>query len=417
MPPRQLFRQEAIDAQREKFLGEATIARPVPAWVFTALAAGIAILLISVALWGQYTRRERVEGYIALDTGAARVSSPDAGRITELLIKEGDEVKAGDEMARISYDRSTASGASSSQTSAQEMGARREMLEKEQSQLRELGTQQVEQVRRRVKDLDNELKQIDQEMKLQEVRIKSAREQLDRYKGLAGEKQFVSEALVKQKQDEVTDQEIRLQTLRRQRAQVERDLASAKLEEPTIALRSRTQVEQLSRQISELREGLAQVEARRETVIRAPMAGVVTNIAVNRGQSIPADSPLAMVLPKGSGLHVELLVPTRAIGFVKPGQEVVLRYDAFPYERFGQYRGVVSDISRNVWSPGERIGPLSAREPVYRVDVKLDKQTVGALDQEFALRPGMLVNADLLLEKRTLLEWIFEPVLQLKGRF
>jgi len=249
------------------------------------------------------------------------------------------------------------------------------------------------------------------------VRIKSAREQLDRYKGLAGEKQFVSEALVKQKQDEVTDQEIRLQTLRRQRAQVERDLAGAKLEEPTIALRSRTQVEQLSRQISELREGLAQVEARRETVIRAPMAGVVTNIAVNRGQSIPADSPLAMVLPKGSGLHVELLVPTRAIGFVKPGQEVVLRYDAFPYERFGQYRGVVSDISRNVWSPGERIGPLSAREPVYRVDVKLDKQTVGALDQEFALRPGMLVNADLLLEKRTLLEWIFEPVLQLKGRF
>ena len=417
MPPRQLFRQEAIDAQREKFLGEATIARPVPAWVFTALAAGIAILLISVALWGQYTRRERVEGYIALDTGAARVSSPDAGRITELLIKEGDEVKAGDEMARISYDRSTASGASSSQTSAQEMGARREMLEKEQSQLRELGTQQVEQVRRRVKDLDNELKQIDQEMKLQEVRIKSAREQLDRYKGLAGEKQFVSEALVKQKQDEVTDQEIRLQTLRRQRAQVERDLAGAKLEEPTIALRSRTQVEQLSRQISELREGLAQVEARRETVIRAPMAGVVTNIAVNRGQSIPADSPLAMVLPKGSGLHVELLVPTRAIGFVKPGQEVVLRYDAFPYERFGQYRGVVSDISRNVWSPGERIGPISAREPVYRVDVTLDRQTVSALNQEFALRPGMTVNADLLLEKRTLLEWIFEPVLRLKGRF
>ena len=62
------------------------------------------------------------------------------------------------------------------------------------------------------------------------------------------------------------------------------------------------------------------------------------------------------------------------------------------------------------------MGPLSAREPVYRVDVKLDTQSVAALGQEYALRPGMLVNADLLLEKRTLLEWIFEPVLQLKGR-
>jgi membrane fusion protein len=331
-------------------------------------------------------------------------------------VKEGDEVKAGDAIARISLDRTTGSGASSSEAVAAEMQSRRAILEKEQAQWRDLGAQQVEQARRRVKDLENELTQVDREMKLQETRIKSARDQLDRYTGLAGKEKFVSEALVKQKQDEVTDQEIRLQALRRQRAQVERDLGAARMEEPAIALRSRAQVEQVERQLSELREGMSQVESRRETVIRAPMAGVVTNIAVNRGQSVAADSPLVTVLPKGSGMHVELLVPTRAIGFLKSGQEVVLRYDAFPYERFGQYRGVIKEIGRNVWSPGERVGTLTAKEPVYRVDVALEKQTVAALGQEFPLRPGMLVNADLLLEKRTLLEWIFEPVLQLKGR-
>jgi membrane fusion protein len=413
--PRQLFRQEAIDAQREKFLGEATIARPVPFWVFTLVAAIVAILLISVALWGQYTRRERVEGYLALDTGAARVSVPDAGRVTELLIREGDEVKAGDPMAKVSYDRTTSSGASTSEAVAAEMKSRRAILEKEQAQWRDLGAQQVEQVRRRAKDLQDELGQIDREMKLYETRVKSTREQAERYKSLAGEK-FVSDVAAKQKLDEVTDQEIKLQALRRQRSQVERDLGAAKMEEPAIALRSRTQVEQVARHISELQEGMANVEARRETVIRAPMAGVVTNIAVNRGQSLAADSPLATVLPKGSGLHVELLVPTRAIGFISKGQEVVLRYEAFPFERFGQYRGVVTDIGRNVWSSGDRIGPLNAKEPVYRVDVSLERQAVSALGQEFALRPGMLVNADLLLEKRTILEWIFEPVLQLKGR-
>jgi membrane fusion protein len=172
----------------------------------------------------------------------------------------------------------------------------------------------------------------------------------------------------------------------------------------------------VARQMSELQEGLAQVEARRETVIRAPVSGVVTNIAVNLGQSVAADAPLATVLPKGSGLHVELLVPTRAIGFVKTGQDVMLRYDAFPYERFGQYHGKIVDIGRNVWSPGDRVGPLSAKEPVYRVDVGLDRQAVAALGQEFPLRPGMSVNADLLLEKRTLFEWIFEPVIKLKER-
>ena len=413
---RQLFRQQAIDAQREKFLGEATIARPVPGWVFTILAAGTAILLIAVAVWGQYTRRERVEGYLALDTGAARVSTPDAGRVTDLLVREGDEVQAGQPLAKISLDRTNVSGGSTSEAIAAELESRRGILNKEREQWRDLGLQQVQQVRRRAADLGTELTQIDREMKLQEERIRSAREQLERYNGLAGEKKFVSEALVKQKRDEVTDQEIKLQTLRRQRSQVERDLSAAKMEEPQIELRSRAQVEQIERQLSELREGMTQAEAKRETVIRAPMNGVVTNVAVNRGQSVANDAPLATVLPKGSGLHVELLVPTRAIGFITKGQEVVLRYEAFPYERFGQYRGVVSDIGRNVWTQGDRIGPLSAREPVYRVDVTLDKQVVNALGQDFQLRPGMLVNADLLLEKRTLLEWIFEPVLQLKGR-
>ena len=413
--PRQLFRQEAIDAQREKFLGEATIARPVPFWVFTLLAAGVAILLISVAVWGQYQRRERVEGYLALDTGAARVLVPDSGRVTELLVKEGDEVKAGQELAKVSLERSTASGASTSETVAAEIQSRRASLEKEQEQWRDLAGQQIEQARRRVKALENELDQVEREMKLQATRVKSTKEQADRFKSLAGEK-FVSDVAAKQKQDEVTDQEIKLQALRRQRAQVERDIGAAKLEEPQLELRARGKADEVARQISELKEGLSQVEAKRESVIRAPMAGVVTNIAVNRGQSVAADAPLATVLPKGSGLHVELLVPTRAIGFITKGAEVVLRYDAFPYERFGQYRGVITDIGRNVWTQGERIGPVSAREPVYRVDVSLERQHVAALGQEFPLRPGMLVNADLLLERRTLLEWLFEPVLQLKDR-
>ena len=406
---RNLFRQEAIDAQREKYLGETTLARPVAYWVYTLLAAAIALVIVAVAIWGEYTRRERVEGYLALDVGAARVLIPDPGRVAELLIKEGDEVAAGAPIARITYDRSTA------ETSATELASRRNLLEREQQQVKELGEQQVAQVRKRVKDLEGELAQADREIKLQEERVRSAREQATRFQQLAKEK-FVSDLVAKQKQDEVTDQEIKLQALRRTRSQVDRDLSAAKMEEPSIQLRSRGQVDQVSRQLSELQESLAGAEARRETVIKAPVSGTVTNIAVVQGQSVPADTPLATVLPKGSGLHVELLVPSRAIGFIQKGQQVVLRYEAFPHERFGQYGGTVLEISRNVWAPGDKIGPLTVKEPVYRVDVKLERQSVAALGAEIALRPGMLVNADILLERRTLLEWLFEPVLQLRGR-
>ena len=412
---KKLFRQEAIDAQREKFFGEATIARPLPFWVLTTLAAAAALLMIAVAVWGQYTRRERVEGYLALDVGAAKVLIPDAGRIVELMVKEGQDVALGAPLAKISYDRSTEASSSTSGAVAKELAQRRTILEKEQEQWRDLGTQQVQQLRKKVVDLQSELTQIDAEMKLQEKRLRSAREQAQKFAELAKDK-FYSDVAVRQKQDDVTDQEIRLQALKRQRITLDRELSNARMEEPTITLKARAQVDQVTRQISEVQQTLATEDAKRETVIRAPINGTVTNIAINQGQSVAADSLLATVLPKGSVLHVELLVPTRAIGFVNKGKEVVMRYEAFPFERFGQYRGVIAEVSQAVWSAGEKVGPLAIKEPVYRVDVKLDKQTVAALGQEYPLRSGMLVNADILLEKRSLLEWIFEPVIQLRGR-
>jgi membrane fusion protein len=297
-----------------------------------------------------------------------------------------------------------------------ELAQRRTLLAKEQDQLRELGEQQLQQLKKKIVDTQSEVTQIDREMKLQEQRLGSAREQAKRFADLAREK-FVSDIVARQKQDEVTDQEIRLQALKRSRITLERELGNARMEEPAIALKSRAQVDQVSRQISEVQQTLATEEAKRETIISAPITGTVTNIAVSAGQSVAADALLATVLPQGSVLHAEMLVPTRAIGFVNKGKEVVMRYEAFPFERFGQYRGVISDVSQTVWSAGEKVGPTVTREPVYRVAVTLDKQSVAAFGQDFPLRSGMLVNADILLEKRSLIEWIFEPVMQLRGRF
>ena len=410
-----MFRQEAIDALREKFLGEATIARPLPMWAMTLLAVGAAALMIAVAIWGQYTRRERVEGFLQLDVGAAKISITDAGRVTELLVKEGQDVKAGEPMLRLSLDRSTASTLSASAMATGELSQRRGSLEKEQQQIRELAVQQLQQARKRIDDIKREITQIEQEIKLQGQRVASAKEQAKRFQQLAKEK-FVSDIVARQKQDEATDQEIRVQTLRRQKSTLERDLSTAQLEEPAIALRARSQEEQMTRQISVVQQSLAQEETKRETVIQAPITGVVTNIAIASGQSVTADSPFATILPAGSKLQAEMLVPTRAIGFVTKGKEVVMRYEAFPFERFGQYRGVIAEVSQTVWSPGDKIGPLAVREAAYRIIVKLDKQSVAVMGQEIPLRSGMLVNADILLDKRSLLEWIFEPLLQLRSR-
>lgn len=407
MAQRQLFRQEAIDAQREKLLGAVSAARPVPLRVFTALAASIAIALGAYAFWGEYTRRERVEGFLATDVGAARVLAPKAARIDELLVKEGEEVKAGAPLAKITF----AGEASAPKGEIQEQLQR---VEAEIATAKQLARQEEDQVRTRIAGLSAELDQSAGEVEFQKSRVGSGEEEYNKATELQ-KKGFYSDADVLRKKNDMLEQQGRLQTLKRQRTALERELANARSELTAVQIRLSEKISRLQRTQSELRSTQQVDETRSGTTILAPTAGVVTNIAVARGDSVAPDAPIATVLPKGS-LRAQLLVPTRAAGFIREGNAVVLRYDAFPFQRFGQYRGQVADVSRTVWSPGERVGPMLAREPVYRVDVNLERQTVMAGGTEMSLRPGMTVSADILLEKRTIFEWVFEPVLELRGR-
>ena len=358
---RQLFRQEAIDAQREKLFGEVSQARPIPMWIFTVTALAFAAALVSFSIWGEYARRETVSGYLALDSGAARISAPEAGTVAELFVKEGDEVQAGAPLARMSFERNAKTGGNASAAVERELNQRLATIDREKEQTRTLGEQQTEQLRKRIDDLQKELAQADVEIRLQTQRIVSAEQLAARYRDLANDK-FVSDIVAQQKSDDVLDQRMKLQSLKRTQSKIESDLRAARAEVPTVGTRTSADLEKLNREQSELQQNLVQEEARRETVLRAPITGTVTNIAITRGQSLADDTLLATILPKGSGLHAQLLVPSRAIGFVRPGQRVVLRYEAFPFQRFGQYGGSIVSVSRTVWAPGETLGPITTQK-------------------------------------------------------
>ncbi len=419
--PRSLFRKEAIDAQRQKFLGEASIAQPVRLWVYTVMAVAIAAIVIAVAVWGQYTRRERVQGYLSNAIGAALVRMPDSGVVADIMVKEGDAVVAGTPLARLTIDRSGVNDASGNEAVLRELGKRDGLLDEEKIQARGLGRQQVDQLRKRASDLQNEIRAIDSEIGMQTERFESQRVIANKWKDLQGQ-QFVSDIRVRQEQDKAKEEEIKVQNLRRQRAGLQKDLAAALSEIPSVEMRNRTALEQISRQKSEVSQSIAEQAVKREQgvkrdmVLLAPIDGTITNITPAKGQTVGADTPLATLLPKDSALHAELLVSTRAIGFVHPGQSVLLRYEAFPYERFGQYSGNVENVGKTIWTQGESVGPLAVREPVYRIVVKLERQDITSNGEAFPLRAGMVVSADLLMEKRSLLEWLFQPVLQLRER-
>jgi membrane fusion protein len=368
-----------------------------------------AIALVAFAFWGEYTRRERVEGFLALD-GLARVLAPEAGVIQDLTVKEGADVRAGAVIARFIPVSGRAADATDSNLELQ-----RQRLLGEITAAKQLSAQQDEALRQRIAALKSELDQADGEIELQIKRVNAAREEVERVEKLVKEK-FVSESVLLQKKSELLEQELKLQTIKKQRATPEREMLNAKNELSMSQIKLSQQIGPLERKISEIEGLIEEHKARREVDILAPFDGVVSNIAVAKGDSLAADAAIATLLPRGSGLRAQLLVPTRASGFIAQGNDVVMRYDAFPFQRFGQYHGKVDMVSRTVWAAGEKVGALVAREPVYRVDVKLDRQTVKAAGQEMPLRPGMILSADILLEKRTVFEWVFEPVLELRGR-
>jgi membrane fusion protein len=419
--PRSLFRKEAIDAQREKFLGEASLAQPVRMWIYTATAVAVAVIVVAVAVWGQYTRRERVQGYLSSATGAAVVRMPDAGTVAELMIKEGDVVVSGAPLARLTVDKSGVNDARGNEAVMRELETRKTLLEQEREQVDTLGQQQVVQAKQRVTNLQGDIRQAEIEISLQNDRLASARSIAKLWKDLQGQ-QYVSDIYIQQKQDDAKEQEIKVQNLNRQRAVIEGNLATARSEIPEAQSRTRTQLQQIDQRTSQVTQGIAEQvntheqSIKRDMVVTAPIDGTVTNIGPARGQTVAADTQLATLLPKDSQLHAELLVPTRAIGFIHAGQDVTLRYEAFPYERFGQYHGRVESVGKTIWTQGESVGPIAVREPVYRIVVVLDQQDIKSGGDAFPLRAGMVASADLLMERRTLLEWLFQPVLQLRKR-
>jgi membrane fusion protein len=173
----------------------------------------------------------------------------------------------------------------------------------------------------------------------------------------------------------------------------------------------------LQRTLFDVAQHTAEIEGRRRYIVRAPIAGRVTSVLASVGGTIDTRTPLMSIVPTDSYFEADLFVPARAIGFVAPGQTVRLLYDAFPFQRFGSYSGTVDSVATTMLGPAEMPAPVAGiKDPAYRVKVKLARQTVEAYGHEVPLQPDMTLRADIILERRSFIEWLLEPLLSVRHR-
>lgn len=422
-----LFRPEAVEHKNKRLHGVVILAQ---SWSYAALTAFFCCVVLALVLFSLnfgFTRKETVTGVVVPDRGVVRLAAPQSGIITRIQANEGDLLKAGDPVFVLTSERTSAKGDTQASIS-DALSSRMSHLSAELAQQGIQSGNKAQEISSRLTSLNATLKQLDAELALQRRKTEIVRDLSGNLDSLAAEGS-VSRNSASLKAAELLEQEARISAVEGQRLAIQRDIAALLAMRSDLPLQSGREASELKRSIEELKQQASENEARRQLVVRADEGGRLAGIVVNQGQAVSAEQRLASLLPKDSQLEAELYVPTRAAGFVRPGTEVLLRYDAFPYQKFGQFHGRVREVSLTTISlselqqAGSSAPSVSATptanqtEPVYRVRVRLDAQGVDAAGRSHALKPGMQLSATLVLEHRTLAEWALEPLLGMSGRF
>ena len=410
-----MFRLEALRHQHSRLTGE-VLQAPLPSHrLLVACAVAAALALVAFGLWGQYTRKAHVVGYLAPTAGLVKVFTPQAGQVASLRVAEGQAVRQGEVLLILSSERATAGQRDTQAAVRQAIALRRDSLRREQAKQAEIDTLNATTLAQRVRSLAMQQAQAQDQLDLHASRIASTERSVRRDETLVAEK-FLSEAALQGKQEALIDLRAQQSSLRRNATALASELAAARADLAASTLRHGNHAAGLDRQISELEQQLTEADVRRSVVVTAPVDGTVTTVLVDAGQQAEPGTPMLSILPAGAELHAQLLVPTRAVGFIRSGQAVALRYQAFPYQRFGHHLGEVLQVGRAVIQPGEADLPLPLAEPMYRVTVRLPAQQVQAYGEGMALRAGMVFDADVWIDRRRIVEWLFDPLYSVTGR-
>src|SRR5690606_29609470 len=182
---------------------------------------------------------------------------------------------------------------------------------------------------------------------------------------------------LKQQESAVLSSTGDVQNLRRQAIEKRRIIAQIEQSIADAPKQNQLRQQELEREIEQIEQERIEVGSEGEFAISAPIDGLIAARPVKVGETVEVGQPILSILPIDARLEAELLVPSRAIGFIDPGDRVLMRYESYPYQKFGHQPGTVLKISHSALSDNYVATKTSAQvEPQYRVTVKLDRQDI-----------------------------------------
>ena len=435
LPQSPLFRSEVTTSLSQQGMGSIRLARQTSSWLVCGVAIVISAAFLAFIFIGSVTKKAHVTGILVPTQGSVGINAASAGVLVRNIIDEGQHVHAGQPLFELSTERQGSNG-ELTVLIAQQLATRAHSLEAEQRLRSDQYREKKLALTQRLQALDAERSQLAQEMDLAGRRQHLAQQSLGKYETLQASG-YVSSAQTQQKQEDLIDLSARLSNLRRTEMQLRASRQDVEAELAAQATSLASDQAQFQQGKAVLQQEVAENSNRKSFLITAPQDGVITTITYQPGQAIGTGQVLATLVREqdaaagaAPALEVQLYAPSRTAGFVAPGQTVLLRYQAFPYQKFGLQKGVVTDVSRTPFAPSElpqntastilsnaqqNLLGFNSNEALYRIKVRPEKQHIEVYGHPQVLKPGMTLEADILQDSRKLWEWIAEPLLAMRS--
>ena len=409
-----LFRQEAIDFQRHsREWGQVALLQPLSINVTTWFITIAVALIISTLFLGQYSRKETVGGYLTPTSGTSKIFVPQLGTIREIHVNEGQQVREGQPLLTIDTDQIAANGLDVNASMLDTLRSQQELLTGQIAAEEQRAKSERERLTAMIDGLEIEISQLEAQLTIQGERIRVEEDFVASAAELRKEG-YMADADFKRRQVALLEQKQNRSSLNQQLAARRNQLTETRYSLQQLPTVMAGKIQVLRSELATTEQRIAEVSGRRAYVIRAPAAGRVSTLQATVGQFADPRRLQMEIVPNESVLQAELFVPTRAIGFVRPGQEVRILYEAFPFQQFGTYSGRVLKISQTILTKSDTFGPIELKEPAYRITATLDRPDIDAYGKKIPLQADMLLRADIILEKRSLISWLLDPLLSVR---
>jgi membrane fusion protein, adhesin transport system len=404
------------------------------------------IMLISVAvfialfiLWASFARMDEVtrgEGKVVPSTKVQIIQSLEGGIVESFLVREGDMVKVGQPLLRLS-NIDAASNLGSNQARYLGLLATVTRLQAEADGKNTVdfpdnvkkGAPQsvVEELNAFTANRTSILSQINVLEQQSEQRRQELTELNTKARDLAGviamavdEKNMVAPLVAKgsapkmelmQKERDIKERQTELNGVKTAIPRAESAIAEAegRIEETKKTARAKAQAELASKlgEMNAIKETLGALEDRKDrTEIKSPVNGKVKDLKINTvGGVVKPGDAMMEVVPIDEQLVVEAMIRPKDIAFLHPGQKAVVKITAYDYSIYGGLKGELIDISPD--SITNEKG-----ESFYHIKVQTYESQLKRKDEVLPIIPGMVATAEILTGHKTVMEYILKPFIK-----